>query len=95
MEAKIYNVREIAEIFGVSDATIRREVERGSLKSFKIGNESKFTMYHLEQYTQVKELGKTKREKELEEEREELLEIIRDKERIISNVKDLLLKESV
>lgn len=95
MEVKIYNVREVAELFGVSESTIRREVARGKLECFKIGNENKFTMYHLEQYTNVKELGKTKREMELEKEREKLLKIIEDKEQIISNVKDLLLKESV
>lgn len=95
MDVKIYNVREVAELFEVSEATIRREVTRGNLECFKIGNESRFTMYHLEQYTNVKELGKTKREMELEEEKERLQEIIREREETISNIKDLLLKESV
>lgn len=95
MDVKIYNVREVAELFEVSGATIRREVERGNLECFKIGNESRFTMYHLEKYTNVKELGKTKREMELEKEKERLQEIIREREETISNIKNLLLKESV
>lgn len=94
MEVKIYSIKEVAELFGVSEATISREIERGKLECFKVGNLSKFTMYHLEQYANVKELGKTKREMELEEEKEELRKIIRDRERTISNIKNLLLKET-
>ena len=92
MDVKIYSVKEVAELFGVSEATIRREVSRGNLASFKVGNENRFTMYHLEQYANVKELGKTKRELELEEEKEKLLLIIEQKEKTISSIKDLLLR---
>lgn len=95
MEVKVYTTKEVAEIFNVSEATIRREVERGNLESFKIGVENRFTMYHLEQYANVKELGKTKREMDLEEEKEKLLRTIQEKEKTISDIKNLLLKESV
>lgn len=93
MKVKIYTTKEVANLFNVSDATIRNEVERGNIGHFKVGNENRFTQYHIDEYTQIKNLGKTEREIALEEEREELLEIIEHKDLLIRNIKNLLLQE--
>lgn len=92
MNLRIYTVKEVAELFGVSEATIRREVERGKLRCFKVGNESKFTQYHLDEYTNIKNFGKTQRELDLEAEKEQLLEVIKAKDKVIENIKNLILK---
>lgn len=92
MDVRVYSIKEVAKMFEVSQATIRREVERGNLRSFKVGNIDKFTMYHLEEYTNVKKLGKTKREMELEEENKELLQIIEEKNKVIFSIQDLVLR---
>lgn len=92
MNPKIYTVKEVAEMFNVSDATVRREIERGNLRCFKVGNEARFTMVHLEEYANIKELGKTTRELELEKQIEELKMVIESKDKLIDNIKNLLLK---
>lgn len=92
MNPKIYTVKEVAELFGVSTATILREVKRGNLRSFTVGNENRFTQYHIDEYTQIKNLGKTQRELDLEREKEELLEVIKAKDEVIDNIKNLILK---
>lgn len=93
MEVKIYTTQDLAKMLNVSDATIRREVERGNLKGFKVGNESRFTQHHIDQYTQIKDLGKSEREIELENEKERLVKVIEHKDLLIKNIKDLLLQE--
>lgn len=93
MDPKIYTTREVAALFGVSDATIRREISRGRLRCFYVGNEARFTMVHLEEYANVKELGKTTREIELEERIEQLETVINEKDKLIDNIKNLILKE--
>lgn len=92
MNPKIYTVKEVAELFGVSTATILREVKRGNLRSFTVGNENRFTQYHIDEYTQIKNLGKTQRELDLEREKNELLEVIKAKDQVIDNIKNLILK---
>lgn len=93
MKIKIYTVKEVAEMFNVSDATIRREISRGKLRCFYVGNEARFTMIHLEDYANIRNLGKTTREMELEKEIEELKVVIENKNKIIDDIKNLLLKE--
>ena len=93
MNPKVYTTKEVAELFGVSDATIRNEVERGKLGYFKVGNENRFTQYHIDIYTQIRDLGKSERELKLEEEKRELLEVIEQKNKVISNIKDMILRE--
>lgn len=92
MNPKIYTVKEVAEMFNVSDATIRREISRGNLRCFYVGNEARFTMIHLEEYANVRELGKTTREIELEQKIEELEILIESKDKLIENIKTVLLK---
>ncbi len=94
MNPKIYTVKEVAAMFEVSDMTIRREIKRGNLRCFYVGNEARFTMMHLEEYANIKELGKTTREIELEERIEKLKEVIEDKDRLIESIKNILLKGS-
>lgn len=93
MNPKIYTIKEVAKMFHVSEATIRREIERGNLRCFKVGNEARFTTVHLEEYTNVRNLGKTTREMELEKEIEDLKVVIENKNKIIDDIKNLLLKE--
>lgn len=93
MDVNIYTIKEVAKMFHVSEATIRREIERGNLRCFKVGNEARFTTVHLEEYTNVRNLGKTTREMELEKEIEELKVVIENKNKIIDDIKNLLLKE--
>ena len=89
---KIYTTKEVAKMLKVSDATVRRETDRGKLKSFKVGIENRYTQYHIDEYTRLKELGKTERELALEGMIEELNLKIQEKEDLILNIKDMLLK---
>ena len=95
MKVRIYTTKEVADLFGVSDATIRNEVARERIGYFKVGNENRFTQYHIDEYTQIKNLGRTEREIALEEEKEKLLEVIEGKDLLIRNIKDLLLEASL
>ena len=95
MNVRIYTTKEVAELFNVSGATIRNEVAKGNLGHFKVGNENRFTQYHIDKYTQIKSLGKSEREMELEEEKEQLLKVIEHKDLLIRNIKDLLLQEGI
>ncbi len=92
MNPRIYTVKEFAEILGVSDATIRNEIDRGKLHCFKVGNESRFTQHHVDSYMNIKNFGKTQRELELEQEKEELLKAIENKDKVIESIKNVLLK---
>lgn len=93
MNPKIYTVKEVAELFNVSTATILREIKRQNLRCFTVGNESRFTQYHLDEYTNIKDFGKTQREMDLEKEKEELLEVIKAKDQVIENIKNVILRE--
>ena len=63
MNPKIYTTQDLAEIFYASDATIRNEIKRKKIKLFLCGgNEARFTQVHLEDYMNVRNLGKTTRE---------------------------------
>ena len=95
MKPKIYTTREVANIFQVSSETIRNEIKRGNLKCFYVGNEARFTNVHLEEYMCVKDFGMTQREIELEQEKATLLKVIADKDRVISDIKNYVLKECV
>lgn len=94
MNPKIYTVKELAEIFSVSDVTIRREIERERLRCFYVGNEARFTQVHLEEYMNIKNFGMTQREIELEQEKEGLLQVIKDKDQLIQSIKSFILKEA-
>ncbi|WP_313758435.1 helix-turn-helix domain-containing protein [Tissierella sp.] len=91
-EVKIYTTKDLAEIFGASDETIRREIKRKRLNCFYVGNEARFTQAHLEDYMNVRNLGKTTRELQLEAEKEQLLEVIKTKDQVIESIKNVLLK---
>lgn len=94
MNPKIYTVKELAEIFNVSDVTIRREIDRGKLRCFYVGNEARFTQIHIEEYMNIKNFGMTQKELDLELEKQKLLEVIRDKDKVIANIKNFILKEA-
>lgn len=94
MNPKIYTVKEIAEILSVSDETIRREIKRNKLRCFYVGNEARFTQVHLEEYMNIKNFGMTQRELELEQEKEELLQVIAEKDKTLQNIKSFILKEA-
>ena len=87
-----YTTTDLAEMFKVSSATIRNEIERGRLKCFKVGNESRFTQFHIDEYTNVRNFNKTTREIELEVENEKLLEVIKVKDEVLETIKNTLLK---
>lgn len=93
MNPKIYTVKEIAEILIVSDETVRREIKRDKLRCFYVGNEARFTQVHLEEYMNVKNFGMTEREMELIAEKEELIEVIAQKNKVIQDIKSFILKE--
>lgn len=92
---KCYTTQEVADMFKVSAATIRREIERKKLNCFYVGNEARFTQSHIDEYTAVKNFEKTKRELELEAEKERLVAVINEYKQIIENIKNTLLKERV
>lgn len=89
---EFYTTKDLAGMFQASTATIRKEIERGRLKCFYVGNEARFTQFHIDEYTGVRNFDKTTRELELEEEKEKLLEVIKVKDRLIEDIKNLLLK---
>lgn len=92
MEPKIYTVKQLAKILGVSVVTVRNEIDRGKLPCFRVGNEARFTQHHVDAYMNIKEFGKTQREMDLEKEKEELLEVIKGKNKLIDNIKNLILQ---
>lgn len=92
MNPKIYTTKDLAEIFDVSSATIRREIERERLKCFYVGNEARFTQVHLEEYMNIRDFGMTEREIELVAEKEELLEVIKEKDQVIESIKKYVME---
>ncbi|MBC8589367.1 helix-turn-helix domain-containing protein [Paratissierella segnis] len=93
MKPIIYTTKDLATILGVSDETVRREIKRGRLKCFYVGDQARFTQVHIEDYMNVKDFGMTTREIELEKEKKQLLEVIAEKDRTIKEIKNFILKE--
>lgn len=89
---EVFTTTDLAEMFQVSSATIRNEIERGRLKCFKVGNEARFTHFHIDQYTDILNFKKTTKELELEAENKRLLEVIKAKDEVLENIKNTLLK---
>lgn len=87
-----FKVKDLAEMFGVSTATIKKEYERKKLNGFFVGNELRFTQRDIDDYTNIVRYGKTTREIQLENEVKELKKIIADKDSIIKNVELSILK---
>ena len=87
-----YTTSNLADIFKVSSATIRNEIEKGRLKCFKVGNEARFTQFHIDQYTYVRNFNKTTREIALEAENTKLLEDIKVKDQVLESIKNTLLQ---
>lgn len=90
MSPKIYTISDLAAIFDVSSATIRREVTRERLRCFYVGNEARFTQVHLDEYMNIRNFGMTEREIELSEENERLLDVIAQKDTLIRQIKDFI-----
>ena len=90
---RIYTTKELADWFNVSSVTIRREIERGNLKCFYVGNEARITEEQCKEYANIKENGKTDREVELEKIVSELRQKIKEKEDVIIGIKELLLRQ--
>lgn len=93
MNPKIYTTTDLAKILEVSNETIRREIKRGNLRCFYVGNEARFTQVHIEEYMNIKNFGMTEREMELVAEKEQLLEVIAEKDKVIRSIKDFILRE--
>lgn len=91
-KVKIYTTQELAETLGCTSATLVNEFNRGNIKGFKVGRDIKFTQYHVDDYLNIKNFGKTQRELELEEEIEQLKQELESKEKLMTNIKDLLLR---
>lgn len=87
-----YTTTDLAEIFKVSPATIRKEIERGRLNCFYVGVEARFTQHHIDEYTNVRNFNKTTREIALEAEKERLLEVLKAKDEVLENIKNTLLE---
>jgi IS30 family transposase len=87
-----YTANDLAGLFQVHVETIRREIKRGKLKCFYVGNEPKFTQQQVDDYTGVLNYGKTSRELQLEKELEELREQLREKDSFIQSIQIGLLK---
>lgn len=89
---KYYTVAELAEQLQVHPTTIKREVSRNNLGHFKVGTEIRFTQEHVDQYTNVMQFGKTKREIELEKKVQALESALEEKNNFIHLIKDEVLK---
>lgn len=89
---KYYNADELANMFNVHKETIKREVARNKLRCFKVGTELRFTQEHVDEYTNVVNLGRTTRELELEEELEKLKIVMSRKNSFIEIIKDEIIK---
>ena len=44
------NLKEVAELFGVSERTIQREIETGKLEAFKVGRAYRFKREAIQRY---------------------------------------------
>lgn len=86
-----YTTSDLAEMFKVSSNTIRREIGRERLHCFYVGNEARFTQFHIDQYTNIINFKKTTKELELEAENERLLEVIKAKDKVLETIKNTLL----
>mgnify|MGYP000967478781 CR=1 FL=1 len=86
----VFTTSDVAKILKISSATVRREIERGKLKCFYVGNEARFTHIHLDEYTNIRNFKKTTRELELEKEIERLSEVIKKKDLIINGIRRFL-----
>lgn len=95
MNPTIYSTKDLADMFDVTPQTIRNEIQRGKLKCFYAGREPRFTKIHLEEYMNVRAFGKTTREIELEKKIDDLKVIIQDKDKLVNNIKELLLKGGI
>lgn len=87
-----YTVKDLASMFQVHVETIRREVKKGNLKCFHVGNEPKFTQQQVDDYTGVLNYGKTTRELQLEKELEELKAQLKERDTFIQSIQVGLIK---
>lgn len=53
-EIKLYTLREVSEILGVTVRTLYRYIEEGELKAKKIGNEWRVSYFDLKAYIDSK-----------------------------------------
>lgn len=91
---KFYTTKDLADMFNVSTATIRREIERKKLRCFYVGNEARFTEQQVRDYAHIIDDGKTEHEVRLEETIQELQQMITEKEEVIRGIKEFLLRQA-
>lgn len=56
-ENKILSLEEVAKLLGVSERTIRREVNAGKLRAFKVGSQMRFKSEAVEEYMRNQEIS--------------------------------------
>lgn len=61
---KLYTLKEVAEAWSVAERTVLNQVNKGLLKSFKIGCEWKFSEEQINDYLEIREVDKSKRRKQ-------------------------------
>lgn len=81
---KTYKTGEVAKILNVAALTVRNEIEKGSLKAFKVGTEYRITEEVLNQYMGIVEKDK---EKAWEVEKNELLSKIESLEQKLKDIR--------
>ena len=86
-----YTVSEVAEMFKVHPATIKREIARGNIIGFKVGNESRVTSEELQRYACIKSHIKSDNEIKLENNIKQLSRELEIKNIFIENIKKELL----
>lgn len=59
-----YTMQEVADMLRVSYWTIRRQVDAGFLKGYKIGGDWRFTEDQLTEYLEQRHVDKSKRKKQ-------------------------------
>jgi DNA-binding transcriptional MerR regulator len=89
--------KELAKMFQVHPATIRREFDRGNLHGFLVGNELRCSQRDVDEYTGFLKYGKTSREITLEKvvddltnENERLKKLIRSIESTVREVRNAI-----
>jgi len=62
---KMYTVKEVAEILGFCEETIRRKINAGKIKAIKTGKNFKISDENLKEYVENGESKREKNEKEV------------------------------
>lgn len=59
----LHPLKEVAQAWGVCEATVVRQVDKGLLKGFRIGSDWRFSDEQLNEFLEQREINKSKKKK--------------------------------